>query len=103
MMLGRAIQRVLVFGFLLAAGFVDHAAAQSTFDPISPGGSSTVTLTIATSGQTGNATFSGTAGQRVFLQLTNGTFAWGRVSIRKPDGGQLAGTWVAMRLMPRAA
>ena len=61
---------------------------------ITPGGSA-VTLSTTTPGQNGTLTFSGTAGQRVFLKGTNGItgYVFGcdvNVSILNPDGSQLA-------------
>jgi YD repeat-containing protein len=61
---------------------------------IIPGGSA-VTLTTTTPGQNGSLTFTGTAGQRVFLQGTNGMTGWVFgcdvfVKILKPDGSVLA-------------
>ncbi len=61
---------------------------------ISPGGAP-VTITNTTPGQNGLATFSGTANQRVSLNissvsLTGGYHNWVTVSIKRPDGTTLA-------------
>ena len=60
---------------------------------ITPGGSS-VTLTTTVAGQNAQATFSGTANQRVSLKVTGvsytgGYYNWVSVSIKKPDGTTL--------------
>ena len=57
-------------------------------------GGSPVTITNTTPGQNGAATFSGTANQRVSLNitgvsLTGGYHNWVNVSIKKPDGSTL--------------
>jgi hypothetical protein len=61
--------------------------------PITPGGTA-VTLTTTTAGQNGQATFSGTANQRVSLKvsgvtMTGGSYNWVNVSIKKADGTTL--------------
>jgi len=60
---------------------------------ITPGGAA-VTVTTTISGQNASLTFSGTASQRVSLQMTNVTIGTStccsvRVSIKKPDGTNL--------------
>jgi YD repeat-containing protein len=65
---------------------------------ITPGGSP-VTITNTTPGQSGVATFSGTASQQVSLNitgvsLTGGYHNWVNISIKKPDGSTLvSGTY----------
>lgn len=48
-----------------------------------------VTLTLAAAGQNGRVTFTGTAGQRVSLLLSDVTISSSTVSILKPDGSVL--------------
>src|SRR5438093_921642 len=62
---------------------------------ITPGGAS-VTVTTTTPGQNGQLTFAGTAGQRISLQGTTGTYGNNAgVSILKPDNSVLAPlTWM---------
>ena len=52
---------------------------------ITPGGSA-VTVTISNPGDKATATFSGTAGQRVSLDITNSTIASMKISLLKPNG-----------------
>jgi hypothetical protein len=56
---------------------------------ITAGGPS-VTVTIATPGQNGAFTFTGTAGQRITLNITNSTIPVTNVAVLKPDGSTLA-------------
>ncbi len=60
-------------------------------------GGSAVTITTTAPGQNAILTFSGTAGQRVALQLSNSTFS-GCIAvydtIKKPDGTNLASTYL---------
>jgi hypothetical protein len=56
---------------------------------IVPGGAA-VTLTTTIPGQNANATFSGTAGQRISLKLSGVTISSSMVSILTPTGGTLA-------------
>jgi hypothetical protein len=56
---------------------------------ITPGGSA-VTAQITTPGQNARYTFSGSAGQRVSLNLTGVTITGSKVYIYKPDGSTLA-------------
>nr|WP_157554172.1 VWD domain-containing protein [Herbidospora sakaeratensis] len=54
-----------------------------------------VELALTGAGQNGSWTFTGAAGQRVFLSFTEGTFGGGTnadVVLRKPDGTNLKGT-----------
>ncbi len=59
-------------------------------DTISIGGSS-VSFTLASPGETEFLTFSGTAGQQVFLNMTGGTFpgCWVTLALQNPDGSTL--------------
>jgi len=74
---------------------------------VTPGGAP-VTLTTTTPGQNAVATFAGTAGRRVSLNLSSVTMSQVRVSILSPDGStlappQLAGTgggFVDVRTLP---
>ncbi|MBY0492705.1 MAG: right-handed parallel beta-helix repeat-containing protein [Cyanobacteria bacterium] len=43
--------------------------------------------------------FYGKAGDRARLEAAGGTFTWGRIDIRNPDGSFLAGTWVGMKAL----
>ena len=61
---------------------------------IAPGGSG-VTVTTTVPGQNAWLTFSGTAGQRVSLQMSGSTIASSVVSIKKPDGANLVSTTMA--------
>jgi hypothetical protein len=62
---------------------------------ISAGGSA-VTVTTTTPGQNARLTFTGSANQRVSLQLTNVSIPWHQVSITKPDTTTLVPpTWVS--------
>jgi YD repeat-containing protein len=76
-------------------------------------GGSAVTVSITTPGQNGSVTFSGTNGQRVFLNGTNGTISAQvltcdvSVTIRKPDTTVLAGPvcmegtgWIDLQTLP---
>jgi hypothetical protein len=69
---------------VLVAAFLGGSAAAVTFS-ISPGGPP-VTVTIPTSGATGTATFTGTAGQRVSLNLTGSTISQYKVTLVKQSG-----------------
>jgi pimeloyl-ACP methyl ester carboxylesterase len=59
-------------------------------------GGSNVTLTTSVPGQNGQATFSGTSGQRISLRITGASLTGGNgyldVLIKKPDGSTLAST-----------
>ena len=63
-------------------------AASDVTGTITPGGSP-LTVTIANSGDNAAITFSGTANQRVSLNLTAVSISFSYVSIRKPDGTDL--------------
>ena len=82
----RTSTRVLCAALLavLVAAFLGGSAAAVSFS-ITPGGSA-VTVTISTSGDKATATFSGTAGQRVSLDITNSTIASMKISLLKPNG-----------------
>jgi hypothetical protein len=72
---------------VLVAAFLGGSAAAVSFS-ITPGGSP-VTVTISTAGDKATATFSGTAGQRVSLDITNSTIASMKISLLKPNGSQV--------------
>jgi YD repeat-containing protein len=66
---------------------------------ITPSGSA-VTVTTTVPGQNGQLSFSGSANQRVSLQvsgvsLTGGSYNWLNVSIKKPDGSALVSSTLA--------
>src|SRR5918911_3643058 len=82
---GRTVALLIALGAGLTAG----PASASTYSII-PGGAS-VTATTTTADENATLTFSGQAGQRVSLALTNVTIGTSNccstlVSIRKPDG-----------------
>src|SRR5439155_79522 len=58
---------------------------------ITPGGSAKA-VTIATPGQNGSLTFSGTSGQMRSFQVTTSTISGGYVELHRPDGSY-AGTY----------
>ena len=60
---------------------------------ITPGGSP-LTVTIANANDNASITFSGTANQRVSLNITNVSISFSYVSILKPDGSTLTSTAV---------
>jgi hypothetical protein len=68
----------------LVAAFLGGSAAAVSFS-ITPGGSA-VTVNISNAGDKATATFSGTAGQRVSLDITNSTIASMKISLLKPNG-----------------
>ncbi|WP_326557257.1 RHS repeat-associated core domain-containing protein [Micromonospora sp. NBC_01796] len=61
--------------------------------PTTPGGDP-VTVTTSTPGQNGVVTFPGTAGQRILVQGTGGTYGTYNATavVRKPDGSNLTGS-----------
>ena len=71
----------------LVAAFLGGSAAAVSFS-ITPGGSA-VTVNISNAGDKATATFSGTAGQRVSLDITNSTIASMKISLLKPNGSQV--------------
>jgi hypothetical protein len=72
-----------VLATLVTAALGGNAAA-STFT-IVPGGSA-VTVTISTAGTSATASFSGTAGQRVALNMSSSTIYLSKLSLLKPNG-----------------
>lgn len=70
---------------VLVAAFLGGSAAAVTFS-ITPGGSP-VTVTISSSGATGTATFTGTAGQRVSLYISGSTISSMKISLVKTSNG----------------
>ena len=85
--MGRRTSTRIVCASVLAAvvaAALGGSAAAVGFS-ITPGGSA-VTVTISTAGDKATATFSGTAGQRVSLDITNSTIASMKISLLKPDG-----------------
>jgi hypothetical protein len=75
-----------VLAAVVAAALGGSAAAVSF--SITPGGAP-VTVTISTAGDKATATFSGTAGQRVSLDITNSTIASMKISLLRPNGAAL--------------
>ena len=75
-----------VLAAVVAAALGGSAAAVSF--SITPGGAP-VTVTISTAGDKATATFSGTAGQRVSLDITNSTIASMKITLLKPNGTQV--------------
>jgi hypothetical protein len=88
--LGRRTSTRWAFVAALAAltAFVVTPAATPTSYTIVAGGSS-VAVTVPSSGGTSTASFSGTAGQRVSLNITSVTIFSSKVSILKPNGNNL--------------
>ena len=72
-----------VLAAVVAAALGGSAAAVSF--SITPGGSA-VTVTISNAGDKATATFSGTEGQRVSLDITNSTIASMKIMLLKPNG-----------------
>jgi hypothetical protein len=72
---------------VLVAAALGGSAAAVTFS-ITPGGQP-VTVTISTAGTTGTATFSGTANQRVSLNITNSTIASMKITLAKVNGPEI--------------
>jgi YD repeat-containing protein len=52
-------------------------------------GGSAVAVPLATPGQNGSLTFTGTASQQVTVRMTANTFGWVTVRLKKPDGSVL--------------
>jgi hypothetical protein len=70
-----------------------YAVPADVSGTITPGGSA-VTVTTTVAGQNGQLSFSGSANQRVSLQVSGvnmigGTYNWVNVSIKRPDGSTL--------------
>ncbi|MEO8290607.1 MAG: hypothetical protein ABI649_06390 [Gaiellaceae bacterium] len=77
----------VVFAAVLATvvmAALGGSAGASTFT-IVPGGPA-VTVTISTAGTSATASFSGSAGQRVSLNISSSTIALSKVSLLKPNG-----------------
>ncbi|HVD66654.1 MAG TPA: hypothetical protein VNB65_07145 [Gaiellaceae bacterium] len=72
---------------MLFTAVLGSSAGASTFT-IVPGGAP-VTVTISNSGNSATATFSGTAGQRVSLNITGSNIASMKISLLKPNGSQV--------------
>jgi hypothetical protein len=68
----------------LVAAVLGGSAAAVSFS-ITPGGSA-VTVTISNAGDKATATFSGTANQRVSLDITNSTISSMKISLLRPNG-----------------
>src|SRR4029450_2144311 len=62
--------------------------------PVTPGGSP-ASLSLTTPGQNARFIFSATEGQRTSMQLSNMTFSFASISIRKPDGSTLSSRFIA--------
>jgi hypothetical protein len=62
--------------------------------PVTPGGSP-ASLSLTTPGQNGRFAFSASARQRISMQLSNMTFSFASISIRKPDGSMLSSRFIA--------
>jgi hypothetical protein len=69
---------------LFVAAVLGASASAASFS-ITPGGPS-VTVNISSAGDKATATFTGTAGQRVSLDITNSTIASMKISLLKPNG-----------------
>jgi hypothetical protein len=90
----------------VAACIVSPVATTASYT-IVPGGAA-VTVTVSPSGTTSNATFSGTAGQRISLWINNVTITRSKVSILKPNGNNLltpytvlrSGHWLDVKTLP---
>jgi hypothetical protein len=90
----------------VAACVVSPVATTASYT-IVPGGAA-VTVTVSPSGTTSNATFSGTAGQRISLWINNVTIVRSKISILKPNGTNLvtpytvtrSGHWLDVRTLP---
>jgi hypothetical protein len=84
---GRRTSTRVFFAAVLAAvvaAALGGSAAAVSFS-ITPGGAP-VTVTISTAGDKATATFSGTAGQRVSLDISNSTIASMKITLLKPNG-----------------
>jgi hypothetical protein len=71
----------------VAACIVSPVGSTASFS-IVPGGSAVV-VTVSTAGTTSNATFTGVAGHRISLSISNVTITSTKVSVLKPDGTNL--------------
>jgi hypothetical protein len=79
----------------VAACFVSPVATTASF-AITPGGPAVV-VTVNTAGTTSQATFHGTVGQRVSLNITNVTITSTKVSFLKPDGTNLVTPFTVLK------
>jgi hypothetical protein len=90
----------------VAACVVSPVGSTASFS-IVPGGAA-VAVTVSTAGSTSNATFTGVAGHRISLNITNVTITSTKVSILKPDGTNLvtpftvlkSGYWLDVKSLP---
>ena len=79
----------------VAACIVSPVATTASF-PITTTGTPVV-VTVSSAGGTSNAPFSGTAGQRVSLKISNVTITSTKVSILKPDGTNLVTPFTVLK------
>jgi hypothetical protein len=90
----------------VAACIVSPVASTASFS-IVPGGSAVV-VTVSPAGSTSNATFTGVAGHRISLNISNVTITSTKVSVLKPDGTNLvtpftvlkSGYWLDVKSLP---
>src|SRR3954454_9053609 len=85
----RSISRATALGLILTAVIATDRPARASSYTIVVGGPP-VTVTTTTSGENARATFSGTAGQDISLNISSVTMSSALVSIQKPDGTNLA-------------
>jgi hypothetical protein len=79
----------------VAACIVSPVATTASF-PITTTGTPVV-VTVPSAGGTSNAPFSGTAGQRISLKISNVTITSTKVSILKPDGTNLVTPFTVLK------
>jgi hypothetical protein len=79
----------------VAACIVSPVATTAAFPIVANG--SPVVVTVSTAGTTSNAHFSGTAGQRVSLKISNVTITSTKVSFLKPDGTNLVTPFTVLK------
>jgi hypothetical protein len=84
----RSISRATALGLILAAVIATDRPARASSYTIVAGGPP-LTVTTTTSGENARATFSGTAGQDISLNISSVTMSSALVSIQKPDGTNL--------------
>ena len=90
----------------VAACIVSPVGSTASFS-IVPGGSAVV-VTVSPAGSTSNATFTGVAGHRISLNISNVTITSTKVSVLKPDGTTLltpftvlkSGYWMDVKSLP---
>jgi hypothetical protein len=90
----------------VAACIVSPVGSTASFS-IVPGGSAVV-VTVSPAGSTSNATFTGVAGHRISLNISNVTITSTKVSVLKPDGTNLvtpftvlkSGYWLDVKSLP---